>query len=435
MEKQNDRSESNQRKKEVLNYLFDFNHLFLIAILAILLCLALSSCDSQSDGQPVPPTPVPKPNPSTKLSAEVKPLAEANHYLVRLTWQTNEQASDWIVYRKGSNGVLQELGKADAAAKTHDDPSVTIGERYTYYLASVDGAEPVFKSSVVVDIPRDLEIHGQYRTKELVGINRLFLSKDAVIVTEGQDFRIEAQEILSDGGSILTFSSGQKALSSKDGRSGGFIKVVARRAKGSLRIEGRGETAGDGMDGTPGQNGNAGPTGNPGKWGMNQALYKVFFPSFIDSFKAAMERNPKPPGDPEWNYTFGNMRRFVCAVPPTDGGPGSDGTNGLDGGGGGNGGDSAKIYVEIKENEGFEIVPSTEVGLSGIGGRGGKGGTGGPGGQPGPLDQGHLCAPAKQGPRGKDGVDGRQGRPGQMGVKQPVCIKLSPEVIGNCDKF
>ena len=374
------------------------------------------------------------PQVASGLDAHVESLPEPNKYKVKLTWRGFDAPSPLYLYR-GNQKALQQVTQLTSASTRYEDPTVQAGEKYQYFIATIENGGPVNRASATVDIPHDLEVRGNASLKSADGINRLFLYRDTVLTTLGQTVIVQVNEIISDDAILQSFPSGQKAPSGQSGRAGGSIDIRAKLGSGRLHIFARGESGGDGLDGLPGSAGANGTQGQAGDWGINTDLYNYLNRSFVDSYGNLMRRFPKPPENPEWNTVFAGRPLYICARPATNGLPGGNGTTAQDGGSGGNGGNSATAVVRIKEDSDFQVDITVEPGISGIGGRPGKGGLGGPGGAPGALDQGHKCPPAQTGPTGQNGIDGRQGRPGDNGVKQPACVISGSRIQYDCDKF
>lgn len=80
-------------------------------------------------------------------------------------------------------------------------------------------------------------------------VNRLILTKDAVITTETHKLTIIAEEIVSDGAIIRNFAEGARASLEQNGRSGGGIEIKATIGRGHLQVEMRGESGGNGKNG------------------------------------------------------------------------------------------------------------------------------------------------------------------------------------------
>jgi hypothetical protein len=401
----------------------------------ISLLSALSGCDDGYYEVPIRSRPIdPKPVPELELKSEIRAGANPDQYAVALTWRGNYQPGSWIVRRAEEKSQGKVLEALLPGSGRFDDKAPEPGKLYRYEIgtAGPDGFYPI--GEVKVPIPKDLAIRGRMPLPERTNYQRLFFFENSILETNGAPVRLEVGEIIAAWGTIEIFAEGRKAQGGISGKTPGSIAIHALRGTGRLRVVARGEAGGDGIDGRRGIKGTTGASGAPGDWGMNPELYKHLFANFIESFERSMRQRPKPPGDPEWNYTLGNMRRFVCARPPTNGARGANGQDALDGGDGQNGGDSGRVLIQVDEGDLLVSVHS-EPGKSGLGGRPGKGGEGGDGGAPGALDQGHLCPPARSGERGRPGLDGRQGRAGENGKASPVCVKVGRQTSGDCEKF
>jgi hypothetical protein len=77
-------------------------------------------------------------------------------------------------------------------------------------------------------------------------IETLVFEEGAMLLTEGVYLNIEAKEIISRGGEIVTFTeeSTLKALDDQHGASGGIINIVTETAVGKLSVQLRGKNAG-----------------------------------------------------------------------------------------------------------------------------------------------------------------------------------------------
>ena len=402
-----------------------------IWLVVLTLMLTLSACAPKAGDKPPVASPVPK---QEALKVRVAGAADPNSYLARLEWNHDTVPQHWLIHRKNHDkaGETVQIAVLDGKERSAVDGTVQPGARYTYILAAVTDPHYAIKGKAEVSVPRDKELVGSFAAPDFTGISRVFLRRDAKLLVGAAPLKIEVDEIFSDGASIETFPSGQAALPGVNGRSAGDITIRARRASGTLAITTNGERGGDGIYGSPGQRGATGTPGTPGRWDMNPEAYRVFNKSYVDSWKLAMERDPKPPGHPEWQHKVGNWSWYVCATEPTDGGRGGNGTTGGDGGLGGNGGDSAKVHVEIAEDSDFKVDAVGQPGGWGLPGRGGLGGPGGSGGPPGPRDQGHLCREPQPGPKGSDGLAGRPGRYGEAGKRKGVCVRIGPRASSDC---
>lgn len=409
-------------------------------LLGSLALIALSGCEAENAKQTERASPSPVVSAPTyadvlAYKVEIGSDPDPNKYIVILTWNQGAQPWPWAVRRvdpkSKTNPVIIKVGDRGVYFDTSAEP----GKTYKYVLGSMHGEDFLRSADKEVTIPQDLVVRGRVKLDDTQSFGRIFFEENSTLTTNGKPLKLTVTEIVSKWGTIETFPESQKARAGTNGRTPGEIRINAERATGRLRIISRGETGGDGLDGSSGQKGALGFAGTSGSWGMNPELYKVFSRNFIDSFERFMRQYPKPPGDREWNFTLGEMRRFVCASQPTNGGRGGAGSPGGDGCDGGIGGDSSRVYIAVTENGDFQVSVSAEPGKAGLAGRIGKGGEGGAGGPPGPLDQAHLCQPAHEGNRGEPGMDGRQGRIGVAGNKRPFCAKIGDRTLGDCESW
>lgn len=126
------------------------------------------------------------------------------------------------------------------------DIHVLPGQKYLY--SHLNGED-----ILQVEIPTDLVVNTlvfwspQWKGDQF---RRLFLKKGSVLITQGQNLKLEFAEIISEQGLITSFLPGQKAELGKNGRSGGKLFISAKIAKGHLRVLMNGEHGGDGVPGT-----------------------------------------------------------------------------------------------------------------------------------------------------------------------------------------
>jgi hypothetical protein len=147
------------------------------------------------------------------------------------------------------------------------DAHVTPGESYRYQY--VGAAGQVLKR-VEVKIPLDVVIDHEVTLTappEWKDIHRFYLLKGGVLTINGLNFVLKADEFYSEEGIWRTFELGKTAVAGQNGRSGGEVKIFAASAKGSLRLELRGENGGPGVAGVVRGVRNGGPGGRGGDSG------------------------------------------------------------------------------------------------------------------------------------------------------------------------
>lgn len=261
-------------------------------------------------------------------------------------------------------------------------------------VAQLEGKELIVENEFKLPIPKERN------RMSVLKYDRLILGRGGFITTGGQDVRLEIGELLSDQGTIQTFSEGQKAEKGRDGRGGGKIELVVGRATGKLFLELRGEDGGNGLDGKDPDESLRGAKGYSGA----PAMYSGSF----DTGGHRLER------------------------PAKDGGRGGPGLPGFPGGNGARGGNSGFASIRIIETSEFELVAQKRPGIGGSYGLGGKGGPGGFGGDPGTdhLAQGSGAAPyTSPGQQGAEGPAGVNGNTGASGEAEKLCQQFGVSLM------
>lgn len=118
------------------------------------------------------------------------------------------------------------------------------------------------KPDFVIDGAVTLDKH------ESIQVHKLHLTKNALINTQDYNLLIVVDELISEGAVIQNFQENTAALWDKNGRSGGGIQIIAKKATGLLSVGLRGENGGHGKNGCitdpsvhPGCQGNNGGQG------------------------------------------------------------------------------------------------------------------------------------------------------------------------------
>ncbi len=260
-------------------------------------------------------------------------------------------------------------------------------------------------------------------------INRMRLSKNSRILTEGKKIQLKVNSIQSLGGTIASFRRGEKADTGVSGKSGGELIVEAKSLEGSLHVVMRGQDGGDGQ--RPPALGKIGQ-GAKGQKGSVDGL------ATFKTFHGPMGSELEPP-------------REKCNIPPSPGGPGGKGKKGRKGNPGLAGGNSGVALIYVEEPELSKIFFELEAGKGGAGSPGGTGGPGGDGGDPAPEkvaetdhedgrpkqtfehfnDPPEICRgiAGETGPVGDDGEAGDIGPPGEI---QKICIKRTKNEETQC---
>jgi hypothetical protein len=215
-----------------------------------------------------------------------------------------------------------------------------------------------------------------------IAVNSLELRRGAKIVTNGINLEINALQISSDDGQIVSFDESTRhvpdaAAPGNSGRSGlgagTLVLNAALRGKDVLIVS------------LPGQDGQGGGTGLTGPGGA-----------------------AGPRGDDAADHAFD------CGHGGGNGGAGSPGGKGGTGGNGGGGGNGGRLILRGGLASQRAQVDFSAPGAKGggVGGQG-SGGPGGPGGEGGSGSK--FCGGGHAGPRGADGPKGDFGNPGSDG--------------------
>ena len=294
------------------------------------------------------------------------------------------------------------------------DQDVETGATYRYEWTIVGNDQ--ITESVEIKIPHDLLIQddvnlasSEHPFRSGQSFRKVIFSKGTRLITSGQDFRLEADEIHFDGNIIMSWPEGDRASVLDPRKDGGRITVIANQAVGRVRFELRGRHGEDGSDQfaerpDPALRGGKGPAGR------NAVTVK------------------------RWSSCDGGVvtcASYHCVTDPGDGLPGYRGQTGWKGSPGGRGGDAASLLLKVIERQDLEFTVSSMPGEGGRGGIGSPGGEGGPGGDPGvPVAEGVRfatepfvnCRAARAGPPGEPGERGPQGDSGVRGRSAQICI-------------
>jgi len=219
-----------------------------------------------------------------------------------------------------------------------------------------------------------------------IGVYTLWLNGKSCIKTNGHTLYLTVVDLLSSGGTILSF--GDEELTPADappgspginGRDGGKVVLrVLRQLITPLAVSLRGQNGGRGGSGTVGPPGTTGGRGSDAVQGL-----------------------------------------FDCRAGGQDGGPGTSGGQGTPGLPGGKGGDGGILVLQgVASSNRSQILHNLDGGARGPGGSGGLGGAGGPGGQGG--SGAGLCRGGHGGPTGPTGPVGQLGTEGAPGIRGKI---------------
>ncbi len=212
-------------------------------------------------------------------------------------------------------------------------------------------------------------------TPARIAVSKLTL-RSATLVTNGADFEIEVETLVSDNSEIRAFTLSGAAPAKGAGHDAGHVRLVVHgQFGGVLRVDLNGQAGGAGA---------AGRAGQPGAKGAKGENARAEGAACLSPAGAGGQGGP--------------------------GGPGGAGDNGASGGAGGQltliARDPAKVgpHIDFRAEGG-------SGGAAGAAGPGGEGGPGGPGGEP----AGTCIGQGPTGPRGADGLPGAAGQPGAAG--------------------
>lgn len=333
---------------------------------------------------------------------------EPYHYQAEIKWpaafsNVSVYIDDSIIFKAATT----ETQSCFLGLKDNKDYTIRIvSEKATEEKSKVDGKTLIAEWKIKT--PRDVILNNDVLTSEFatkdrleIQANRIFIppsqGEKASFVSDGREVLLITNELIAEGSSIATFSKNQKANFDKSGRTGGTIIIKAKKAKGEINFELRGESGGDGKEGLPFIERAA--KGAPGFDGISM--------SGTDSFS-------------------------ICTRETEDGKPGLPGEKGRPGSNGKQGGNSGLLKLEISESSPeFHFKILKEAGVAGIPGNGGPGQLGGLGGDPGKQDSDLACRKAKPGLEGKSGEQGANGIREADGVIGSECISIG-EGFGRC---
>lgn len=362
--------------------------------------------------------------PGTLIKAKATGLTEPNQYRVDLRWAPvlleDSRAEDrtWILLRSKESenpNPLLTLAKNQTSA---EDFKVESGAHYTYVLGFYEESLFVEKERVQITIPTDLFVSGTVRAPRLTEYNRIFLNSEGVIQAEGKQFQIIADELHSQGGTLVTAGDSKGETLGSNSEPTEIAVIQVNKAYGNLIVKAKGRNGLKGKTGARGVKGLTGPAG------VNAELARL------------------KPETEDWN-TFpwppvfiGWQMFFKCQNPGAiNGGPGLPGYPGAPGNAGENGSNSPRVFIEALDAQDFTVSIEKIPGKGGEGGEGGAGGDGGDGGNPGAWDVHQLCPRPSIGPAGIQGPQGPKGEAGQDGQISPVCLKLNQKEDGECSQF
>ena len=194
------------------------------------------------------------------LKLEVLSGEFPREYSVLLIWEKNTSFKKWIIKKslveEKSSGFTEAL---EPQALSWLDKEIKEGQKIQYELWGITFSEErLLLGSQTTRIPTDIVVEGDQHISQWEGLlqskkplGKLFFGSQAKLQIEDKDFKVQVQELISEDGVLLSFSSEATAPIEKKGRNGGHIQIKAQKARGFLLFQLSGETGGDGKDGDP----------------------------------------------------------------------------------------------------------------------------------------------------------------------------------------
>lgn len=371
--------------------------------------------------------------------------ADPEKYAVQFSWP---YLQDGKILRIRLGSVLSEV----QPKQTYYTHILDHAQTVTYSFDILDSSrrpERTFTKSVVV--PRDFVARAENSNisdNTRIEVNRLYLSDDSPLTTNGKNLDIVTNELHAEKGFIQGFPEKVKireidgdqettkeipptADKFKQGSSGGNLSISAKKLYGKLKVVMRGQNGGEGLKGDP--TAGRGATGSAAGYGNVECYPDCTMETCLVKPNELILPLMKPGG------TCG------CTSTGHPGGQGSKGNKGLPGKQGMPGGDSGNVKVSIQQYvplEGYDpSLPQDDTSvvkvelIPGKGGSGGAGGDGQLGGEGGPGEprpsEGNGCKGTNgpEGPKGDSGDIGPIGVDGKAGLK---CIYVGSENINEC---
>lgn len=300
-----------------------------------------------------------------------------NNWLVRVEAKTKLTVKSVIKcqrFEKGENLISQasfdESGVAEVNLTISAQDPLKVD-----FECSLPGKEAVtvtLRKSLIISDKRNMIAASLSDTSV---IETIVLEKDAVLITDGKTVTLTFNELISEGGKIVTFEEDKDFKSPDDqiGKSGGIINLVTEKARGELFVELRGLPGG--------------------------AQTKI---------KPQISHTPH--AGSELNGRESESRKSCLGKQGYQGFQGEKGFQGL------KGGDTGMIFFRSIDESTIKLEISYHPGAGQTGGLGGKGGSGGRGGKGGVYVKNFTtrtnCPDGLPGPQGPDGIQGDKGLSG-----------------------
>ena len=184
------------------------------------------------------------------LSAEIIEGKMANQFSVKLQMPTEQ---NFILVRETQS--IQDL-KINVSEEYLDE-QVQAGQTYKYMIGTLIDNNYSKYQELLVKVPQDLTIDkivslSPTEVSTYANLRNLTFTSGSILVTNGINLEIRAQNIFSQGGSIQSFTENASAVPGEKGRSGGEIHIEGAQGEGTLSVTMRGENGGIGQPGLQG---------------------------------------------------------------------------------------------------------------------------------------------------------------------------------------
>lgn len=211
----------------------------LISAICFLLCMGCVEIEDQSQKAKVTAG-------VSKISYEIRGLLQPQSYLVRFSGVDCNQP----LRRSGA-----DLKQIQIQLQNCED---VVNEKGSINYTFSKGPEV---TEINVQIPEDIVVQGAIslsalnfreeiehgiKWKRLSVVGRIYFMRGSRLLTNGENISIESQDLVGEGGEIVTWPEGSQAKFAENGMSGGRINVEVKRWQGVLKVVLRGQKGGDG---------------------------------------------------------------------------------------------------------------------------------------------------------------------------------------------
>ena len=178
-------------------------------------------------------------------------LPEPNRYSIMIPLSPDEVAFRKLEDLKATATVAVTV--MDESKFQINDENVKAGKKYFYQIGKIENGNLRPTRTIEVQVPTDRVF--QTGEQELLPSDlktqygRVYFMKGSRVRTNGANWSLIANRIISHGGEIYSFPEDTTAGLGEKGRSGGEINISARDVIGVLNITLRGENGGKGKPG------------------------------------------------------------------------------------------------------------------------------------------------------------------------------------------